>query len=109
MLVAFLVAQDADGRRGPGFHTDHDGIVGQESFGDFTEIAEAFAQAAGDELRHPEMQRGGQQAGCIRRFGEIERVLLVHEVDHPLRRGGLLHPTVQPAKFFQPFLESHQR
>ena len=54
------------------------------------------------------MQRGSQQTGRIRGFGKIERVFLIHEINHPLCRGGLLHPAVQPAKFFQTFLESHQ-
>lgn len=42
MLVAFLVAQDTDGRRGTGFHPDHYCVVGQEAFGDFTEMAETL-------------------------------------------------------------------
>ena len=50
----------------------------------FAEMAEALAQATGDELRHPEMQRRCQQAGRIRGFGEIERVFLIHEINHPL-------------------------
>ena len=42
VLVAFLVAQDADGRGGSGFDPDHYRFVGQEAFGDFAEMAEAF-------------------------------------------------------------------
>ena len=99
------VAHDADGCRRAGLYGYHHGVVGQEATCVAAELLEAFGQTAGDERGQPEVQGRSNQAGGVRRLGQVGTEAAVHEVGHTLRRRRLTTVTLLPAEALKVFLK----
>ena len=101
------VAGDAHGRRGAGLGGDKYRLVGEKTVTHLAEFLEAFLQTFAHVLRHPEVKGRRYESGGIAALGQVVAQAVVHEVCHALRRSGLLHVALLPARTLQFFLEMH--
>lgn len=107
MLQRGEVACDAHGRRCAGLGGDEHSLVGEEAVTHLAELLEALLQTLAHVLRHPEVKGRGYESGGIAALGQVVAQTVVHEVCHALRRSGLLHVALLPARTLQFFLEVH--